>query len=314
MKSNDIVVSVCCITYNHEPYIKDCLDGFLKQKTNFKFEVLIHDDASTDKTAEIIREYEEKYPDIIKPIYQTENQWSKGVKISRAYNYPRAQGEFIAICEGDDYWYDEYKLQKQVDFLKQNPECIGTIAGAKIIDYSKNMSEQIYYPTEKSRYITLEEAIKHGTQYHTATYFFRKSILEHNTFGELNLGFGDYTLVLNLALHGKVYAFHELFSVYRYATRGSWTDRNDFSVDGKINNRNKLEILYNKLNELTDNEYKEQTDNILMRHDFEILRLSGKISELKKPPYREIYIARYGFVTKIKRAVKVTLKKLKLLK
>ena len=117
-ENNEILVSICCITYNHEKYIRDAIEGFLMQKTDFPFEVLIHDDASTDGTADIIREYETKYPDIIKPIYQTENQYSKGIKISATYNYPRAKGKYIALCEGDDYWIDPYKLQKQVDFLE----------------------------------------------------------------------------------------------------------------------------------------------------------------------------------------------------
>jgi len=115
-------VSICCLAYNHEPYIRDCLDGFMIQQTNFDFEVLIHDDASTDKTAEIIREYEKKYPDIIKPIYQTENQYSKRVGITRVFQFPRARGKYIAMCEGDDYWTDPLKLQKQVDFLESNPD------------------------------------------------------------------------------------------------------------------------------------------------------------------------------------------------
>ena len=112
------LVSIDCITYNHEAYIRDALEGFLMQKTDFTFEVLIHDDASTDQTANIIRKYEKKYPDIIKPIYQKDNQYSKGIQISRQFQYPRARGKYIAICEGDDYWIDPYKLQKQVDFLE----------------------------------------------------------------------------------------------------------------------------------------------------------------------------------------------------
>lgn len=117
------LVSVCCITYNHEPYIAQTLDGFLLQKTSFPFEVLIHDDASTDRTADIIREYERKFPKIIKPIYQKENQYSQGKReISETWNFPRAKGKYIAMCEGDDYWIDENKLQMQVDFLENNPE------------------------------------------------------------------------------------------------------------------------------------------------------------------------------------------------
>ena len=115
-----IVVSICCLVYNHEKYIAECLDSFLMQKTNFVYEILIHDDASTDETAKIVREYEKKFPDIIKPIYQTKNQYSNGVRPSVSFQFPRARGEYIAICEGDDYWTDPLKLQKQVNFLERN--------------------------------------------------------------------------------------------------------------------------------------------------------------------------------------------------
>jgi glycosyltransferase involved in cell wall biosynthesis len=114
------LVSISCITYNHEIYTEDAFHGFLIQETDFPFEILVHDDASTDRTADIIREYEKKYPKIIKPIYQTENQFSKGHKISFKFNFPRAKGKYIAMCEGDDYWIDRFKLQKQVDFLEKN--------------------------------------------------------------------------------------------------------------------------------------------------------------------------------------------------
>ena len=117
------LVSICCITYNHAPYIRQCLDGFLMQKTNFKYEIVIHDDCSTDGTTEIIKEYAFKYPDIFVPLYEDENQYSKGVRgISAKFVYPKARGKYIALCEGDDYWIDENKLQKQVDFLESNPE------------------------------------------------------------------------------------------------------------------------------------------------------------------------------------------------
>ena len=116
------LVSINCITYNHKQYIRDAIEGFLMQITNFPVEILIHDDASTDGTVEIIREYEKQYPWLIKPVYQTENQYSKHnsfISISKI-QYGRALGKYIAFCEGDDYWTDHYKLQKQVDFLESN--------------------------------------------------------------------------------------------------------------------------------------------------------------------------------------------------
>src|SRR5690606_16372266 len=126
------LVSICCITFNHVNFIRDAIDGFLMQKTDFPFQILIHDDASTDGTEEIIREYESNHPDIIKPIYETENQYVKGRKGSRTFNFPRAKGKYIAMCEGDDYWIDSLKLQKQVDFLEANPTFSGTFHETRV--------------------------------------------------------------------------------------------------------------------------------------------------------------------------------------
>ena len=117
------LVSIVCAVYNHEPYIRQCLDGFVMQKTTFPFEVLIHDDASTDGSAGIIREYEAEYPGLFLPVYQNENQYSKGVDICLEVLLPQAHGKYIAICEGDDFWTDPLKLQKQVDFMENHPDC-----------------------------------------------------------------------------------------------------------------------------------------------------------------------------------------------
>lgn len=121
MKIGECVVAIICTAYNHEPYIRKCLEGFVVQKTNFSFVAIVHDDASNDKTASIIREFEDKYPDIIVPIYEVENQYSKHdgqlhAIIERELN--RISPKYIAICEGDDYWDDPYKLQKQVDTME----------------------------------------------------------------------------------------------------------------------------------------------------------------------------------------------------
>ena len=120
------LVTIKCLVYNHEPYLRQCLDGFVMQKTNFRFEAWIHDDASTDRSAEIIREYAKKYPEIIKPYYEKENLYSKHDQSFRevTMNPKYLRGKYIAFCEGDDYWRDEYKLQKQVDFLEAHEDYV----------------------------------------------------------------------------------------------------------------------------------------------------------------------------------------------
>lgn len=118
------IVSICCLTYNHAPFIKACMDGFLSQQTTFPVEILVHDDASTDGTDSILREYERKYPDMVFPIYEKVNRYSSGYQgqMDIIFNYSRARGKYIASCEGDDYWTDPFKLQKQVDFMESHPE------------------------------------------------------------------------------------------------------------------------------------------------------------------------------------------------
>lgn len=119
------LVSICCISYNQEPFIRTCLEGFLSQRTSFAFEILIHDDCSTDGTTDIIKEYELKYPNLIFPLYEEENQYSRGkASVIDFYNYKRARGKYIAYCEGDDYWTDPLKLQKQVDFMESHPDYV----------------------------------------------------------------------------------------------------------------------------------------------------------------------------------------------
>ena len=151
MVKNDNIplVSIVCITYNHENFIRQAIEGFLMQNISFQIEIIIHDDASTDDTQAIIREYELKHPGLFKNIYQTQNQYSKNdLHIWGDITFPLAKGKYIALCEGDDYWTDPNKLQKQVDFLEENPKIIATFHNteersigeiSKSTLYNKNM-------------------------------------------------------------------------------------------------------------------------------------------------------------------------------
>ena len=117
MKKLQPLVSICCLTYNHEKYIKEALDSFLAQKTNFQFEIVIHDDVSTDQTTNIIKEYQKKFANI-QILLPKENKDSKGEKIYPSL-FKEAKGKYIALCDGDDYWIDPLKLQKQFDFMEK---------------------------------------------------------------------------------------------------------------------------------------------------------------------------------------------------
>lgn len=216
-KSNEIVVSINTLAYNHEKYIAQCIEGILMQKTNFAFELLIHDDASTDNTAGIIREYEKKYPNIIKPIYQSENQYSKKIKISITHQYPRAKGKYIALCEGDDYWIDENKLQMQVDFLEENPEYGMCFHGALEHFEDGSVPDRVFSKLKTKRY-TAREIISHWI-IPTASMVYRFDLIQdtayHSLIKDERIFYGDKPLYIFLEGKSKIWCISNIMSVYR---------------------------------------------------------------------------------------------------
>lgn len=226
MIEEKIMVSIYCLAYNHERYIRDTLEGFIKQNTTFNYAVIIHDDASTDNTATIINEYEKKYPNIIKPIYQKENQYSKGVDLIDKYIIPKLKGKYIAICEGDDYWIDNYKLQKQFDALENNQECDMCAHNAKVFDCKSKKFLNCFPDIKKNKILSVEETIyKEGGFLPTASLFFRRELLKPMKFQKY--WSIDYTRQIRGALRGGIIYLSDTMSVYRQNVPGSWTVRNN---------------------------------------------------------------------------------------
>lgn len=220
-----VMVSAYCLAFNHGPYIRDALEGFVNQKTNFRYEVWVHDDASTDQTPAIIREYAQKYPDIIKPVFQTENQYSQGVQISRQILYPRMTGRYLAICEGDDYWCDENKLQKQVDFLESHPEYSACVHNTNVLNCQTGSMSPLNASRE-DKDLRFREVVNAGNaEFQLSSLLCRRELFLYPA--ELTgYGFGDYPLSVYLMLKGKIRYFKEIMSVYRFSSLGSWTSRN----------------------------------------------------------------------------------------
>ena len=222
---SDMRVSVVSLVYNHEPYLRQCLEGFAMQKCSFPYEVIIHDDASTDGSAEIIREYAERYPDIIKPIYQKENQFSQRVKIAKTFIYPRVQGEYIAFCEGDDCWTDQYKLQKQVEFLDNHPQASACVHAATQIIMSTGKEFVFPYVLETRKYSIEEVVMGGGNLFATSSLVIRKDVLFQKPPCFEQKGVGDYQMFVYSAIAGELWCLADVMSVYRSGVTGSWTDR-----------------------------------------------------------------------------------------
>ena len=218
------LVSILCVTYNHKDYIAQALDSFLMQKTNFKFQVIVGDDCSTDGTTDILKEYAKKYPDIIKPIFREKNI---GATKNSLEVYSNAKTPYVAICEGDDYWIDEYKLQKQVDFLETHPDYSICFHPVKVVydgfDFEK--TDEIY-PTQKM--------IESGTTFELllkGNFIQPASVVYHWMFNQTNakqyfldISPGDWFISLLHAKEGKIKMLPEIMAAYRRHPQGVWSD------------------------------------------------------------------------------------------
>lgn len=223
----DPLVSISCITYNHGDYIAETIEGFLMQKTGFSFEILIHDDASTDETVKIIKRYEKEYPGIVRPIYQKENKYSKGIsRIDTRYNWSRAKGKYVATCEGDDYWTDRDKLQKQVEFMEKHTGCVYCCHATQCINELGDLLNCIIKPWNVKTFFNTDEIIyeKYGPICQTSSVMFVKSIIDCLPGYFFSAPQGDYAFRIYSSTQGSVGYIDEVMSVYRRFSTGSWSE------------------------------------------------------------------------------------------
>jgi len=216
------LVSICCITYNHAPYIRESLDGFLMQETDFPIEILIHDDASIDGTADIVRDYAARFPALIKPICQTENQYSKGTMPNVTFNLPRVRGKYIAICEGDDYWTSPRKLQAQVAFLEANPEFSGCFHNVEVREGLRASSHKLFLAEDRRKSIALPELVM-GNVIPTLSILTRARYFKSIPKWLSDMPLGDWPFHVLAAQHGPIGYIDEVFGVYRVHDGGVWS-------------------------------------------------------------------------------------------
>lgn len=219
------LVAIKCAVYNHELYLRDCLEGFVMQQTNFPFVAIVHDDASTDGSAAIIREYEERYPNIIKPIYETENQWRKpDGSLGRIMNaaIDATGAKYVAMCEGDDYWTDPLKLQKQVDILEADETLMACCTNCSVVDMKGNVLEekrvQLVVKGNKQGRYSLRDFFDQGHQYPTLSVLYRnthRDEVRQKTNAMRNPYMGDWTLWIALLCFGDMYYLDEVTCAYR---------------------------------------------------------------------------------------------------
>ena len=238
------VVSICCITYNHKDYIAQAIDSFLMQETNFPFEILIHDDASTDGTSEIISSYERKYPDIISVFIQDENQYSQGGRfMAPRFLLPVARGKYIALCEGDDYWTSPQKISKQFKFMEESLDYSCCFHAIEQKDDTVNKSLSHTKLPLKGDTFYFEDVVE-SYFIPTLSLFFRKSLMPLDLPSYQKKMFGDMFMQLLLTSKGPAYYFDEVMGVYRHHDNGVSKSMTHLSaIDNALNVYNEINLI-----------------------------------------------------------------------
>ena len=287
-------VTVVCTAYNHEKYLREALEGFVSQETDFPFEVLVNDDASTDGTAAILREYAAKYPDIIRPFYQEKNLYSQGVNIYDAVFYPVARGEYIAACEGDDRWTDPHKLQLQVDFLDAHPDYSACVHNTLAHTVGGEEPDRVLFAEGEDRDVPFEQVIRGMSHaFHTSSILARREyIVNPPEFRNVAFrhGFTDYAVGVWLTLNGKVRFLDLCMSVYNISSGvASWSSNTAKHYDKLkrfiIGEREMLR----GVREHVDGERAALVDQVILEREYELLYIEGKVDEMVRPPYDKIH-------------------------
>jgi glycosyltransferase involved in cell wall biosynthesis len=255
--NNNPKVSIISTTYNHEKYIRAALDGFIAQKTNFSFEVIIADDHSKDKTPKIIQEYADKYPHLIKTIIRSKNM---GVVANMVDVLQRARGKYIAICEGDDFWTDEKKLQTQVDFMDSHPDCALCFHPVRVF-FEKGEQEDAIFPAQGDHFTVSKLLERNFIQTNSVMYRAQKN------YGGLAMDVMPYDWYLHLyhAQFGKIGFIDRVMSAYRRHEEGAWwnSTNEDKSKFWNMHGRGYVALYVELLKMYSKTEYRKTiTDNI----------------------------------------------------
>lgn len=278
-----ILVSVVCLTYNHGKYISDAIESFLMQKTNFDFEILIGEDCSTDNTRQIVEEYVKKHPNKIKMITSHTNV---GPDENEHRLLEKAQGKYLALCEGDDYWTNPYKLQKQVDYLEKNPECSLVFHATEFVSSSKESIGTIARISRESKIVKMDEICLKATPNFipTGSRVYRKHLTDNLPGWYRKASIGDFPSALIIASYGYFFYMDEVMSAYRTEVEGSWTSR---TLVGKEAVHNDIKInkeciqLLNDFNRHSNYQFNQELEKAKKEREIKILLLERKIKILK---------------------------------
>lgn len=269
------IVSVCVISYNHSKYISKALDSILNQKTSFPFEILVHDDASTDGTVEIIKQYERRHPGRVRGFYESENQYGKYTSYFAQILVRAAKGDYIALCEGDDYWSCENKLEIEVGYLESHPDCSQCCHSATVLDADSGASIGTMGYGDAEIELNTADLLENW-QVPTASRVMRTSALAtYSRDWPEKFPVGDFPTAIYVSLSGYAHYFPSQMSAYRYRSKGSWTEKMVLSSDAMQKNALEWIKMLKAINEKTSLKFEPQIRNMIKDYINYYLIFSG---------------------------------------
>lgn len=308
-KYNKPLVTIRCMTYNHEKYIASAIEGFLKQKTFFPFQIFIHDDCSTDTTPNVIMEYQKKYPDIINAVYESENQWSKKNGALEKIIRENIHSKYVALCEGDDYWIDEYKLEKQIEYLERHSDCAISITNGKVLNLKNGKYESIFLDSDEEVFGGCNQRMTLANCASilfppTASYVYRYDY--GNGIDQVPKCFnGDLRQRLYYMTKGYCYYFKDETVVYRKNVEDSAMSKagKQSRSDSLLRAKKTCEMI-DYIDKLSNYEHSNELWKIKLNHALTVISNSQKIGVLKDPVYYKVF-RQCTFGKKLKILIKI---------
>ena len=306
---NRPIVVVFCTSFNHGKYIKQTLDSIMKQKTDYSFKIVVHDDASTDNSQEIIREYAKRFPETIIPILQKENQFSKGVNVYNEQLEELMQGKYIAYCECDDYWTDENKLQKQIDYMENHPNCSMCVHNTKKVNESGNDLDILFNNVGEDKDYCAEDVILAGGGglFHTSSYLYRTELKAIMPDCFMMKKVADYPMAIYMSTKGYIHYMKETMSAYRVAAIQSWSVI--FNKDNHARVSHYLEIIrtLKKMDEYTKYQYTNAFQKIINENEYLYLFCTYQFKKICQNNEYKNQFKKNSLLTRIKYIIKAVL-------
>jgi len=282
----EMMVSINCVTYNHEYCLEEALDSFLRQETDFAFEILIHDDVSTDGTADIMRKYEHKYPTIVKPIYQTENQFQKNIN-PMSLLYKKVQGKYMAFCDGDDFWTDKEKLRLQVAQMEEHPDVDLSFHPVRELIVGRE-GAVVSRHAEYNKLFTPREVILNGGEFcPTGSLMFRSSLLPELPDWFKEMIPGDYPMQIVASMKGGALYIDNCMAIYRIGEKGAWSNLAKEDDRKKKLGLDNLHRMLTRIDKYLGYEFHEEFQKLMYDSTYNFIKVRRVDVEIRREVFRK---------------------------